>query len=374
MGLADQYVRHIGRAVLSFANGEACLGDLAIFQDILDFFAAENSFAKQILVQALRPITEKTFCIFKTFHIQDTSNLESVLAFFHSLLACLQTQLTVDEIKELVLVFIEHCKAKTSATSNLVFNYLLRIFLNVVKQHTHSSFVLLPDLVKLSVDEVATMLFKSPSDESILHLYAVFDAILQERWQFFFKSQVLRGFSPGASDDSTIAPYEEPHHAHYIAFILNAYGQALNLHANLDLTRLVLESLIMVDDKHKLFQTLYFQRNFLTSYQTAIIQCLGAPEGIINFDLLICVLYKVSHKQMNSLANIFSELYKAAKGGTNGVNLHLEGVSLTSFIGQFGSKIEIWKIWIDRYLKKAQKDHEVNQIYAIIWSVFINLS
>lgn len=333
--MAEEYVRLVGHEFLSgeqIAPGQHkdTLEILEIFEDILTFFSNENSFSKSILVQSLRPITEKTFCIFKNFTAfpESEKNLEQILRFFHALLRTLQTQLSIDVIKELILAFIENCKK--CQCQPLILNYLLKTFLNIVKQHTHSSFVLLSDIVKLSVEEVAPLLFQNPTDESVLHLYAVFDAILQERWQFFFKSQVLRGFSPGASDDcASIAVMDfEPHHAEYIAFILNAYGHALNLHANLDLTRLVLESLVLVDDKHKLFQTMYFQKNFLTSYQTAIIQCLAAAEGIINYDLLVSVLYKMSYKQMNTLTCIFMDLYKAARGSLNGVNIQLDAVSL----------------------------------------------
>lgn len=182
IALAEEYVRQISQPILvaSASNLPEAITNLDIFQDILEFFVNENSFAKQILVQSLRPITEKTFCIFKTFHIQDIRVLERILSFFHSLLRTLQTQLSADVVKELILVFIERCKkAQAAAINAMVLNYLLKIFLNIIKQHTHSSFVLLADIVKLSVQEVAPILFSSPTDESLLHLYAVFDAILQ---------------------------------------------------------------------------------------------------------------------------------------------------------------------------------------------------
>lgn len=335
IALTNDYVQFFGSAILAIDSNlgqqisapvaiEKILQTITVFQKILDTFRDESSFSKQILVQSFKPITEKVFCIFKS-SFQNLSNdltgLKTVLNYFNSLIMTLHMQLNVAVIKELVLIFIENCKREQLSTNRLlILDYLLKIFLNVLRQHTQSSTTLLPDILKVVIGEVAPLLFVSYSTGSvecfdvILSLYAVFDVVLQERWQYFFKSQVMRGFSPGASDDLTIQTYEEPSHPEHFQFILNAYIQGLSVHSNLELTRMILTSLQAIDEKHKLFGTLYFQRHFLNSFQYALIQCLGAAEGIINFDLCVAVLYRVSITDMSLLENIFHELCKSLRG------------------------------------------------------------
>lgn len=334
------YVQSLGRVILTLGDNHSLSGHcdaitaeklfhaVAIFQTILDTFHEESSFSKQVLAQSMKTITEKMLCVFKSFHGLSGAQLRAVLGYFNSLVMALQIQLNAAVIKELIVLFIENCKRDQPNTSRLmILDYLLKIFLNILRQHSQSSSVLLPDIIKVVIDEVAPLLFVSYSGGSaecfdvILSLYAVFDVVLQERWQYFFKSQVLRGFSPGASDDLTIPTYEEPSHSDHFKFILNAYIQGLSVHSNLELTRLILTSLQAVDEKHKLFSTLYFQQQFMNSFQYALIQCLGAAEGVINFDLFVTVLYRVSVSDISLLANIFHELYKTLRGEHKNFNL-----------------------------------------------------
>lgn len=286
---------------------------LFVFQDILEYYEDANSFTKSILTNALRPIIEKAVFLFNVFHHRHLRIIENILSFFNSLIKTLQTQLGASAIKELLLLFLDSCKKDQLERDQLRWiNKLLHIFLVIIKQHGNSSATLIPDILNLTLEQVAPLVFNLDNNYSetvdvIMSLYALFDGILQNRWQYFYKSQVLRGFSPGASDEATSASDITPAHSEQFSSILTAYGHALTAFNHPEMMRAVLESLQSIDEKYKLFHSHFFIVNFSTAFQCAILRCLAAPEGSLNFDLLLGVLFKMS-QQGQVLERVLREL------------------------------------------------------------------
>lgn len=320
--IAQEYVLFLGCDILKIdesvvvssldeATLRAITHCLFVFQDILEYYEDSNSFTKSILTNALRPVIEKAVFL---FHHQNPKVIEHILNFFNSLIKTLQTQLGASAIKELLLLFIESCKKEQLEQAQLRWiDKLLHIFLVIIKQHGNSSAALIPDILNLTLEQVAPLVFTLNSNyteniDVIMSLYALFDGILQNRWQYFYKSQVLRGFSPGAGDEASAAASDiTPAHSEQFSSILTAYGHALTAFNHPEMMRAVLESLQSIDEKYKLFHSHFFIVNFSTAFQCAILRCLAAPEGSLNFDLLLGVLFKMS-QQGQVLERVLREL------------------------------------------------------------------
>lgn len=132
----------------------------------------------------------------------------------------------------------------------------------------------------------------------------MFNRILQNRWQYFYKSQVLRGFSPGASDQP-IPVEDQPDHAHQLLAILNAYGQALVQIIDPHITQKVLASLQCLHERWKLFGRDFFKTNLLELFLNTLLKLLISPNGILHQDQLINVLFNMSQVDVYVLGNAF---------------------------------------------------------------------
>lgn len=134
------------------------------------------------------------------------------------------------------------------------------------------------------------------------HFAFLLKRILQNRWQFFYKSQVLRGFSPGASDQP-IPAEDQPEHAHQLLAIMNAYGQALVQIIDPHITQTVLTSLQSLHERWKLFERQFFKTNLLTLFLDTLLKLLVSPNGVLHHDQLINVLFNMSQCDENALEN-----------------------------------------------------------------------
>lgn len=127
--------------------------------------------------------------------------------------------------------------------------------------------------------------------------------ILQNRWQYFYKSQVLRGFSPGASDQP-IPNEDQPQNAHELLAILNAYGQSLVQIIDPHITQTVLASLQGLHERWKLFNRQFFRTNLLPLFIDALLKLLVSPNGV-DQDQLINVVYNMSQTNDTVLHTAF---------------------------------------------------------------------
>lgn len=118
--------------------------------------------------------------------------------------------------------------------------------------------------------------------------------ILQNRWQYFYKSQVLRGFSPGASDQPIPVEDQQPDHAHQFLAIMNAYGQAVQDIIDPHITQNVLASLQCLNERWKLFERGIFQTNLLPLFIDTLVNLLISPNGVLYHDQLINVLFNMN--------------------------------------------------------------------------------
>lgn len=118
-------------------------------------------------------------------------------------------------------------------------------------------------------------------------------SILHYRWQYFYKSQVLKGFSPSSSDNYPASADNDdaPQHAEEFLAILTAYGQAIVTGNDPQLTRNVLASLQSLNERFRLYSRSFFRTNLLKSFQCALIKSLISPEGSLHYDYILSVLF-----------------------------------------------------------------------------------
>lgn len=134
--------------------------------------------------------------------------------------------------------------------------------------------------------------------------------ILQHRWQYFYKSQVLRGFSPGASDQ--VIPIEDhPDNAQHLLAILNTYGQALVQIIDPHITQTVLASLQCLHEQWKLYDRQFFKTHLLASFLSTLLDLLVSPHGILHHDQIINVLFSMGQVDETLFNNKLSEKYQA---------------------------------------------------------------
>lgn len=271
-----------------------------------------------MIIQAYRPIIEKTLAIYNSFGCHNSEIAECVLNFFLSIIRTLQIQLGSAAVRDILVIFLESSKQEQITIQRLKsIDKLLKMLLLVVEQPGASTNSLIPDILCLALDHVAPLLFNeeenknnsSELNEVAFSLYALFDGILQHRWQYFYKSQVSRGFSPGASDSLySLAPDNMPQNLSQFTAILTAYGRAIICSNDPHITRTVLTSLQILEERWKLYQKEYFKQNLLKSFLNAIIRSLLSPEGILHYDLLLNVLFRMGQANLSDLHQTFIDL------------------------------------------------------------------
>lgn len=115
---------------------------------------------------------------------------------------------------------------------------------------------------------------------------------------------MLRGFSPGASDQP-IPVEDQPEHAHELLAILNAYGHALVQIIDPHITQKVLASLQCLHERWKLFDRQFFKTNLLALFLDTLIKLLISPNGVLHQDQLINVLFNMSQVDVTVLKTVF---------------------------------------------------------------------
>lgn len=118
---------------------------------------------------------------------------------------------------------------------------------------------------------------------------------------------MLRGFSPGASDQP-IPLEDQPEHAHHLLAILTTYGQALAQTIDPHITQTILTSLQCLHERWKLFDRQFFKANLLSSFLGTLLNLLISPNGILHHDQIIQVLYSMGQADENTLESTFSSV------------------------------------------------------------------
>lgn len=259
-----------------------------------------------------QPIIEKSLHIFNTFGTSIRDIADCVLNFSLAVVRTLQIQLGSVYIRDMLSVFLDASTREQLTIQRLkATDKLLQMLTLVVEQPGCSSLSLLPPTLNFALDHVAPLLLheKNAVDHSdvAFSLYTLFDSILHYRWQYFYKSHVLRGFSPGASDTGPAAD-DSPLHSEQFLAILTTYGRALVNGNDPHLTRTVLMSLQSLNEKWKLYNREFFKMHLLSSFHCALINALMSPEGALHYDFLMAVLFSMGRVDIAILHKSFVDI------------------------------------------------------------------
>lgn len=287
---------------------------LGTLRDLLDCYQEQSSSVKQMLAAAYRPVIEKTLAIYSAASSKNCALIEHIFDFCLGIIRTLQVQLGQMFLKNVILLFLGKTKTEQVTVQRFrSLDILLKMFLLIVEQPGNAS--LLSDIISFSIDHVLPLVFSSEytsskSEQShhadaSLSLYLLFNGILLHRWQYFYKSSVLKQFAPG-STGAMQQPQSALEHSDQFGAIMNAYGQAIVCASDPHITRATLQSLQALHERWKLYQRGFFRDHLLQSFEAAIIKALAAPEGILHYELLLSVLHSMGEVDMKRLHETFT--------------------------------------------------------------------
>jgi hypothetical protein len=284
---------------------------LPVLTEILDHYQEHTSHTKNMLANAIKLVVKCCLEIYQKVGSQNAEIAENLLTFFLSVIRTLQLQLGTQAIREYLGLFLQITTTSlNSAPGGMVglrsLETLLKMLLVVVEQPGTATMSLIPDMLEVTLGQVIPLINSHRNTHLVeytdvaLAAYLLFDGIVLHRWQYFYRSQIVRGFSPGASDD--LHPGDEaPLHPEHLFGILTAYGNALVCGNDPQLARTVLLSLEKIEERCRLYQKEFFKQHLMPQFLAALINTITAPEGVILFDLLINVLFKMGRSNVKLL-------------------------------------------------------------------------
>ncbi|XP_055624317.1 exportin-6 isoform X2 [Toxorhynchites rutilus septentrionalis] len=289
---------------------------LSTLRDLLDYYQEQSSSVKQMLAAAYRPVIEKTLAIYSAASSKNCALVEHIFDFCLGIIRTLQIQLGQMFLKNIILLFLGKTKTEQVTVQRFrSLDILLKMFLLIVEQPGNAS--LLSDIISFSIEHVLPLVYSSEFTTSSskceqrghadasLSLYLLFNGILLHRWQYFYKSSVLKQFAP-SSVGALQQPQSALEHSDQFGAIMNAYGQAIVCASDPHITRATLQSLQALHERWKLYQKGFFRDNLLQSFEAAIIKALAAPEGIMHYELLLSVLHSMGEVDMKLLHGTFT--------------------------------------------------------------------
>lgn len=137
--------------------------------------------------------------------------------------------------------------------------------------------------------------------------------IIQHRWQYFYKSQVLRGLSPCSSDQ---VDENQPQHVDELIAILTAYGNGIQQTINPQITNILLVSLHTLHERWKLYDREFFKTNLLSAFVDALLKLVTSSTGILHYDQSVKMLFSMNQACWQVLHTILAQYYKNAGHST----------------------------------------------------------
>ncbi|XP_059609404.1 exportin-6 [Phlebotomus argentipes] len=296
----------LGTVNVSTANRvtEVVTSVLPILRDILDYYESAASVTKQILLSAFRGILEKSLQIYNDFYTSCPGITDTVLSFGFSVIRTLQIQLGTEYVRHILGNFLNACTKNSFTESQMKSTEtLLQILCLIVK--TSGASVLLPAILELTLDHLVPFLVQernwTTKSDIVATLYELFDAILINHWQYFYKTSVLRRLK---TDEHVLTEGEKVQHVERFLAILTMYGDAL-VQNDPHICQIVLKSLQAVNEHWKLYQKETFQTHLLSSFQYTLINCLLMPEGALFYDQLMQTLFTMGQVNTQTLYRSF---------------------------------------------------------------------
>lgn len=296
--LLQQYVAFISSKFLmmdvTMENAvlfEQTKGELGDYEELLTVFEDTNTISKQMLLAGLQKIINKAIELFQKFG-KNPVIYSTIVNFFLGVVRCLQMQLGTDFVIQVIRIFLEMATVTNGNAQAL--NKLLQMLIFIVQQSGSTSNLLMNDILKMTLDDLLPIERNQSADISV-NLYSLFDAILQNHWNYFHKSQPVA--VPGARS-----------HQEDLLKIFTAYGQFLCNGTNSqdpNVIRIILSSLQKLNECWRLYDKVFFKNCLLKSFLCTLIRLVVSPGGILFFDQVISIIFLMAEKNSTILQESF---------------------------------------------------------------------
>lgn len=141
--------------------------------------------------------------------------------------------------------------------------------------------------------------YKSQTD------FIFLSSILQNKWFYFYKSRLQTISSIGSLENGSNAE-TILNHDDFIQ-IFHAYGYGLLSLHDPEIKQQILNSMQCLNERKKLYHREVFRSELLLHFLSAILKTILCPEGVIQRDLLITVLFTMGQVDNASLKQVFQE-------------------------------------------------------------------
>lgn len=137
--------------------------------------------------------------------------------------------------------------------------------------------------------------------------FLFFSSILQNKWFYFYKSRLQMtsissiGNLENGTNTETILNHDD------FIKIFHAYGYGLLSLHDPEIKQQILNSMQCLNERKKLYHREVFRSELLLHFLSAILKTLLCPEGVIQRDLLITVLFTMGQVDNTSLKQVFQE-------------------------------------------------------------------
>jgi hypothetical protein len=269
------------------------------YEYLLNAYENTNNYSKSILLAAINPIIKKSIEIFQfaakaegACNVYDEKDLSVIIDFNLCIVKCLQVQLGSDFVINIVRLFLDVASLPNRSVNAL--NKLLEMLIYIVQHTGNISIQLLPDILKLSIDDLA--MARTQLDIS-LNLFSLYHCILQNHWNFFQKNQPIGVNVRNREDD--------------LMKIFTLYGQFLCNASPIfsDVGRVILNSLESLNEKWRIYDRPFFKNTLLKSFLNALLRLLISPNGILFYDLIISIIFNMSVNSKPHLHETLSAVF-----------------------------------------------------------------
>lgn len=266
-----------------FELTKAELGD---YEELLTLFEDTNTISKQMLLAGLQKVINKAIELFQKFG-KNPNIYSTIVNFFLGVVRCLQLQLGTDFVTQIIRMFLE--MATVSNGNAQALNKLLQMLIFIVQQSGSAANMLMTDVLKMTLDDLLPLERTQSVDVSV-NLYTLFDAILQNHWNYFQKTQAVVAGTRNQQED--------------LLKIFTAYGQFLCHGTNSqdpNVIRIILSSLQKLNELWRLYDKVFFKNFLLKSFLCTLIRLVISPGGILFFDQIISITFQMAEKNKATL-------------------------------------------------------------------------
>lgn len=268
---------------------ELTKAELSDYEELLTVFEDTNTISKQMLLVGLQKVIHRAIELFQKF-AKNPGIYSTIVNFFLGVVRCLQLQWGNENVMQIIRMFLQMATVSNGNVQAL--NKLLQMLHFIVQQSGSAANMLMSDILKLTLDEMLPLERNQSADISV-NLYTLFDAILQNHWNYFQKTQTVAN---GRSNQEDLLK------------IFTAFGQFLCNGTNSqdpNVIRIILSSLEKLNELWRMYDKVFFKNLLLKSFLCTLIRLVISPGGILFFDQITSIIFYMAERNKAALQESF---------------------------------------------------------------------